>query len=124
MTYQNDPNRTKTVHSPAEVKRMMMGGGDPAADHPKGLLEQSYGEGRLLSEVLDEDREAEQYAGDRWSARKQRMVSTVAGTDKRLRCPTCGRAFDCACGDDCTHCVDGTPRQATRKARRYAPASR
>lgn len=26
-----------------------------------------------------------------------------------LRCPTCGRASTCACGDDCSYCVLGTP---------------
>lgn len=120
MTYRNDPNRTKTVLSPAEVKAML-GGGDPAADRPQNLLERPSGDDKLIAAVLGE---AEQYAGDRWSTRKRRMVSAVAGMDKRLRCPDCGRAFDCACGDECEFCVDGTPRQAKRKARRYAPASR
>ena len=123
MTYKrdsNDPDRTKTVRSPEEVKRMLLGG-DPAADRPQSLSERPSGDDRLLAAIFGE---AEQYDKDRWSTHKRPAPRWPDSMDERSRCPTCGRAFNCACGDECEHCVDGTPRPAQRKARRYAPASR
>lgn len=34
-----------------------------------------------------------------------------------VRCPTCGRASDCCCGEDCPFCVDGVPTPDRRLAR-------
>jgi hypothetical protein len=111
MTYKrdnNDPDRTKTVLGPAEVRRMM--GGDPAAETPSGVeLESDHRIKAIFASpgVLHA----------LTSAEYKRARAQSAG-----RCPTCGRAFDCACGDDCTHCVDGVPVLSDEEL--YAPASR
>lgn len=107
MTYKrdnNDPNRTKTVLSPTEVKAMLLGGGDPASDalYEGGAVTWAEANGVLFVD----------------------MPHTLDVYRIAFRCPTCGRASDCACEPDCPHCVLGVPKRTPEEQERYAPAGR
>lgn len=109
MTYRNannDPNRTKAALSPAEVRRMM--GGDPAADQH--------------SQPKESAQRLEAIFGAPSAPAPTPAEYEIAQAQSAGRCQTCGRKFDCACGDDCTFCVGGVTVLVERES--YAPAGR
>lgn len=119
MTYTlegNDPTRRTQHLSPAEVKAALLGGDEET----EGLLARSYGRGRLLSDVLDEDAQLREGEEERdvkiielAPAFSREQIARVKAQSGQ-RCPTCGRARDCCC-PACSYCDQtGRPKQLRR----------
>ena len=119
MTYKNshnDPTRNQKSLSPEEVQAMITGGSA------------ATGGDRATAEMQRDMAERDVMWTDHDGLRILDMPHTL-GVFKddygnpALRCPPCGRADDCACGDGCIYCIAGTPRRAFEKDL-YAPTSR